>query len=421
MDAKIFADRRRRLGEALQNNSLLVLFSGDAPVKSEDETFPYNPNRDFYYVTGLPQPNLALLLHKSAETVSEILFVQRPDPVAEKWTGHILTTTEAKATSGISQAAYVDVLTEKMTYIFRRQPVTHVYLDLPPQPWQAATTPAQQLGEDLRRRRPDLMIRNAHVELANLRSVKSEAEVTAIRRAIEVTRDGILSMMSHAHGGMKEHELEAHFDFVLKQAGVTDFAFPSIVAGGHNATVLHYSENNQVIGNGDLVLTDVGAQMDYYNGDITRTFPVNGKFNQRQKQLYEIVLRTQQAVLDAIAPGVAYKDLNKRTRETLIKELQAIGLIDTGENQDEQLSEYYFHNVSHSLGLDTHDVWPDGDVTLVPGMVLTVEPGIYVPEEHIGIRIEDNVVVTTDGCRVLSPDIPKTVDEIEAYMAHRDQ
>lgn len=420
MHAEIFADRRRQLGEALQDRSLLLLFSGNSPVKSEDETFPYTPNRNFYYLTGLTQANLALLLYKMGETVSETLFVQRPNPVAEKWTGHILTAQEAKAVSGVPQTNYMDELTDAITAILRRQPVQCVYLDLPAQPWDTALTPAQNLGEQLRSRRPDLKIRNAHLELAKLRAIKSDAEVAAIRHAIEVTRDGILSMMNHARPGMKEHELEAYFDFVLKQAGVTDFAFSSIVAGGHNATVLHYSENNRVIDNGDLILTDVGAQMEYYNGDITRTFPVNGKFSNRQKQLYEIVLRTQQVVLDAIRPGVAYKDLNKLTRETLAKELQTIGLISSGEDSDEQLSQYYFHNVSHSLGLDTHDVWPDGDVILEPGMVLTVEPGIYVSEEKIGIRIEDNVLVTADGCRVLSPDIPKTVEEIEALMAQRD-
>ena len=211
---------------------------------------------------------------------------------------------------------------------------------------------------------------------------------------------------------MKEHQLEAYFNFDLKMAGVKDFAFPSIVASGPNGTILHYVENDREVQDGELVLLDLGAQYGYYSADISRTFPANGKFSARQKELYEIVLKAQAAVIEAIKPGFPMKELNEITKKVLTEELMRIGLI----KEDSELANYYYHGVSHYLGLDTHDVGVyDGE--LQPGMVITVEPGLYVAQEQIGIRIEDDVLVTKDGAEVLSSAIPKQVADIEAIMA----
>jgi Xaa-Pro aminopeptidase len=245
-----------------------------------------------------------------------------------------------------------------------------------------------------------------------LRTIKSEDEVNELKKAIKITEEGIKSLMKNAKSGIMEYQLEAHFDFVLKNSGVRDYAFKTIAASGKNATVLHYSQNNSLIGENDLVLFDLGAQWNYYNADITRTIPASGKFTERQKEIYNIVLKAQLETIKIMKPGTPFLELNKTTRKVLTEELKRINLI----KEDSELSNYYYHGVSHYLGLDTHDVG-DREAVLTPGMVLTVEPGLYIAEEGIGIRIEDDVLITEDGNEVLSPDIIKTVEDIETFMS----
>ena len=243
--------------------------------------------------------------------------------------------------------------------------------------------------------------------------IKEDCEIEKIEKAIDITKKGIYAMMSNSKSGMMEYEIEAYFDFELKRNGVKDYAFKSIAASGKNGTVLHYSDNNCKTNDNDLILFDVGAQWGYYNGDITRTFPVNGKFTPRQKEIYNIVLEGQRKVIKAIKPGLEFKRLNEILKEHYALELKKIGLISC----DDEVSKYYYHSVSHMLGLETHDVGRHNEGLLQEGMVFTVEPGLYIAEEEIGIRIEDNIVVTSDGCRILSKDIIRTVDEIESFMA----
>ena len=208
-----------------------------------------------------------------------------------------------------------------------------------------------------------------------------------------------------------ENELEAHFDFVLK-CNQCEHSFPSIIAGGKNGTILHYSDNNQMVKDGDLVLCDLGASYQYLNADITRTFPVNGKFTDRQKQIYNIVLRGNKYIMNMVKPGLTLRQLNNELIKFYETELKQIGLLDNGK----KVSDYYWHGVSHMLGLETHDV-TIANYKLEPGNVFTIEPGLYLEEENIGIRIEDNVLVTNDGCINLSKDIIKEPEEIESFMA----
>ncbi|HEU4963758.1 MAG TPA: M24B family metallopeptidase, partial [Bacilli bacterium] len=233
-----------------------------------------------------------------------------------------------------------------------------------------------------------------------------------IKQAISITNKGIRAMMDNARPGMKEYELEAHFDFVLKSQGVRERAFESIIAGGHNATVLHYVENNSVIEDDTMVLIDLGATYGHYSADISRTFPINGKFTDRQKDVYNLVLRAELETIKAIKPGVPFTTLNEITKRVLTEGAKELGLLSEGQD----ISDYYYHGVSHFLGLDTHDVGNYRDLTLQPGMVVTIEPGLYIAAEGIGVRIEDDVLVTEEGYEVLSEEILKTVEDIEAYM-----
>jgi len=206
--------------------------------------------------------------------------------------------------------------------------------------------------------------------------------------------------------------MEAHFDFILKSEGVKHYAFPTIVASGKNSTVLHYEKNDAVVEEDSLVLLDLGAQYNYYNADISFTFPANGKFTEKQKTFYNIVLKALRETTELIKPGVQFAKLNEHTKRVLAEECVKVGLI----MEESEIGKYYYHGVSHFLGLDTHDVGNYKDLILQPGMVLTVEPGLYIEEEGIGIRIEDDVLVTEEGHDVLSKDIFRSIEEIEAFM-----
>jgi Xaa-Pro aminopeptidase len=246
--------------------------------------------------------------------------------------------------------------------------------------------------------------------MAALRAIKSEAEIELMRGAQESTRVAIEAMLCHAKPGMNESELEGAFDFALMKQGVRQHAFATIVAGGPRATTLHYSENCCTVEDGQMVLIDLGSANGHYSADISRTFPVNGKFTARQKEIYETVLAAQDLVIAAAKPGLTTRDLNNMVVDFYRSKLEQLGLT-------KDVREYYYHGVSHHLGLDTHDICTERERTLKPGMVITVEPGLYIEDEGIGVRIENDVLITEDGCIDLSAAIPRTVADIEAIMA----
>ena len=263
----------------------------------------------------------------------------------------------------------------------------------------------------LRIKYPYLKIKNIYPKIIKLRTVKNDYELEKIKKAIDITKSGIEAMAKNIKPNMHEYEVEAYFDFEIKRLGASSHAFNTICASGKNATVLHYEDNNQVMKDGDLILFDLGAEFDYYCADISRTIPVNGKFTDRQKQIYSIVLLALKAVEEEAKPGLTLKDLNDVAKKVLSKGCMDIGLID----KEEELSKYYFHSVSHSLGLDTHDVW-SADNKLEKGAIITNEPGLYIEEEGIGIRLENDLLIVEDGCINLSKHIPIEIDDIENLM-----
>ena len=411
LEKEFFIENRHKLMDAMHNNSVVILFSGVAPKKSADELYPFTPNRNFYYMTGIEETGLAYMLSKENETTEEMLLIKRPDPIRAKWTGKTIEENAAKAISGINKVGYIEDLCAKLNVKLGNGKIQNLYLDLERDSWIDGETATQVFAKECTSKYPYIQIKNIYPTIADFRTIKSKAEIEVVKEAIRITKEGIQALMENARTGIKECALEACFDFVLKSNGITDYAFKTIAASGENATVLHYDKNNSMLKEGNLILFDLGAQYAYYNADISRTFPINGKFTERQKLFYNIVLKAQTAVIEAIKPGIAYSRLNEIVKEIYAKELKAIGLI----TKDEEVANYYYHGVSHSLGLDTHDV---GDIKkpLEVGMLLTVEPGLYIAEEGIGIRIEDDVWVTKEGCEVLSKDIIKTADEIEQFM-----
>ncbi|MBB6696907.1 aminopeptidase P family protein [Clostridium algidicarnis] len=412
MNKEVFNKNRERLSKELENNSILVMFSGVAPKKSADEEYPFTPNRNFYYLTGINEEHVILLMVKQNNIVEEFLFIRRPNPVMEKWVGKTISDEKAKGCSGVNNIKYTDEFESLIHEFISIKNLCTVYMDLEKDAFNSMPNNVQSFAYKMKENYVQVNIKNIYNDIEKLRAIKSKEEVMELRNAIDITKDGIEALMKNCKPGMKEYEIEAYFDFVLKTKGIKDFSFKTIAATGKNATVLHYVANDGELKDEDLILFDLGAQLNYYNADISRTFPVSGKFTERQKQIYNIVLKAELEVIKIIKPGVPFPELNKLAKRILADGLKEINIID----KDEDLLKYYFHGVSHHLGLDTHDVG-SREGLLEPGMVITVEPGLYIEEEKIGIRIEDDILVTENGAEVLSKDIIKTVEEIEKFMA----
>lgn len=412
MENTFFEANRQNLLKSVQDSSIAILFAGRAPYKSADETYEFAPNKNFYYMTGITRENIILVMTKRNTKEENILYIEKEDPVMARWVGEKMTSTEARKLSGIQNIRYTDSFYSDIAEMIGRYEYKNIYLDLERAEWNIPLSISEDFAKKVKEKYPSINIIDLYHRISELRMVKDESEIASIKRAIEITREGLKKMMKNAKPGMTEQEIEAYFDFTLTSHGVKEKAFKTIAASGKNGTVLHYSQNNSLTHERDLILFDLGATYDCYNADISRTFPVNGKFTPRQKQIYNIVLKANLAVIDALKPGVTNREINAVAGRILADGLKEIGLI----KNDSELLKYYFHSVDHYLGLDTHDVG-NYDVPFRPGTVITDEPGLYIPEEGIGVRIEDDLLVTENGCEVLSKDIIKTTEEIENFMS----
>jgi len=407
-------ENRRNVAEKMKEGSLMILFAGEAPKKSADAVYDFTPNRNFYYMTGIDEEQVILVLEKKAGEVLEHLFIKRRDPVMVKWVGESISEEKAKEVSGVEDIRFLDTFDAYLHQSIAKESLERIYLDLEKDHFNSLEVVGSRFAKMIREKYPQVRIKNIYNEICALRVFKSPEEIALMRKAIAITKDGIEALMKNTKAGMKENQLEAHFNFVLKSQGVKDFAFTTICAAGQNATVLHYVANNEEVKDGDLVLLDLGAQYGYYSADISRTFPVSGRFTERQRVFYDLVLKAHDAVLDMLKPGVPFTRINEVVHEIYAKELKALGLIE----KDEEVRKYYYHNTSHFLGLDTHDVGRR-DLVLEEGMVLTVEPGLYIEEEGIGIRLENDILITKDGMENLSKDILIRPEEVEAFLATR--
>ncbi|WP_338563668.1 aminopeptidase P family protein [Paraclostridium sordellii] len=407
----MFESNRKNLVNNMKENSLLIMFAGDAPYRSADQKYKFTPNRNFYYLTGINDTKVILTILKTEKEVVETIFVQREDALMAKWIGRAISKNEASEVSKIKTIKYLDEFDSIVSSYINRLGINKIYLDLERQSMDIPSTQSQDMANILRIKYPYLKIKNIYPKIIKLRTVKNDYELEKIKKAIDITKSGIEAMAKNIKPNMHEYEVEAYFDFEIKRLGASSHAFNTICASGKNATVLHYEDNNQVMKDGDLILFDLGAEFDYYCADISRTIPVNGKFTDRQKQIYSIVLLALKAVEEEAKPGLTLKDLNDVAKKVLSKGCMDIGLID----KEEELSKYYFHSVSHSLGLDTHDVW-SADNKLEKGAIITNEPGLYIEEEGIGIRLENDLLIVEDGCINLSKHIPIEIDDIENLM-----
>lgn len=396
----MYNKRRQQVIDAMDNESLAVIYA-DSPV-----------SRDFFYLTGIDRENMALLLVKRNEGVEVQLFIEKPDPTVEKWMGKRMGVKEAKAKSQIDNIKFMESLDNEILLNINRRCIEKMYF------LQNEFNLSQNKGLNIRKAQeyrthfPTIEIKNLYSIIGTLRMQKDSDEVTKVEKAIEMTKNGLNEVLKVLKPGLYEYQVQATYEYSIKYQGSIKPSFPTIAGAGYNGTMLHYGTNRDMIHDGDLILLDLGAMYEGYCSDITRTYPANGKFTPRQKQIYDIVLKANQRVRDEARPGLTPFDLNEICKEVLANGLIEIGLIE----KPEELTKYYMHGVSHHLGLDVHDVTIASNAKLRPGAIISNEPGLYIEEEAIGIRIEDDLLITEDGCRVLSQDIMRTTEEIEAYM-----
>ena len=407
-----YSSRREKILEALDKNSAVLLFSGKAPMRSEDEAYPFCVNRNFYYLTGLDYEGMSLLMYNLDGVTHESLFILPFDETLAKWVGGRILADKASEIAKIDDVNSSEDLDDVISSLLNRARKDNnfkLYFDLWHYQMDQENSLSIEYANKLKNRYPALIIKDFYPVLTSMRLVKDKTEIDDIRKAIHITNLGIQEMMKTIKPGESEMAMEGVFNYTLNKSLCHENAFPTIAASGANATVLHYSSNNCIMNDGDLFLCDLGATYNHYCGDISRTFPVNGKFSERQKEIYNIVLGAQKLVEENARPGISIRQLNKMVVDYYKEELPK-------HNLNEDVSEYYFHSISHHLGLDTHDVSIGANEPLQAGNVITNEPGLYISSEAIGIRIEDDLLINDDGCEVLSSEIIKTVDDIEKFM-----
>lgn len=437
MQNSTFVQHRKRLLERLTDiGAAAIIPTATAKTRNNDSEYPFRPTSDFWYLTGFAEPESCLILFPGTteQPARSVLFLREKDKEREIWSGRRLGIEAAPTALGVDEARDISRLWEELPALLAgREQIMWRFGDDESADRRMVETFVALRGRARGTVLPPTAILDPAPILHEMRLVKSEAELESMRKAAQITARAHRDLMGKMAAGSNECEAEAFLDHAYRSQGSSGAAYGHICAGGKNACILHYVENNQALKGGDLMLVDSGAEWDFYAADITRTFPVNGKFSPDQRALYEIVLAAELASIEAVKPGAKFDDVHEASLHTIIDGLIELGLLE-GTRRDNLDSgayrSFFMHKTSHWLGLDVHDCGryvEDGESRpLEPGMVFTIEPGIYVdPENHdveerwrgIGIRIEDDVLVTPTGYEVLTSEAPKTVVDVEAACA----
>jgi Xaa-Pro aminopeptidase len=396
-----YKKRRTELLKQLDENSMMILYS-DKPN-----------NQNYFYLTGIKRENMILTLDNIGGEYHEKLYIEKPDALMEKWNGKRMTLEEAKNISQIEEVTYTDGFESIFTRLIVTGAINSIYFNINRQSIDANPDINEKKAKFYQSKYPYLNIKNAYHLIGLLRMEKDQDEINEIKTAILRTKIALSDVLKKLKPGMYEYQVQADFEYSIKYQGSLHPAFDTIAGSGYNATMLHYGTNHCQCQDGDLILLDLGAESNGYCADISRTYPLNGKYTERQKQIYDIVLKANLEVIKEAKPGKSLTELNE-----LCKDILAEGLIELEIIKDKnEISKYYMHGVGHHLGIDVHDVTIASSTVLKPGNIITDEPGLYIEEENIGIRIEDDLLITEDGCIVLSKDIIKTTEEIEVFMA----
>ena len=412
-------NRRMNLLESMKENSIAIPFAGVAKIASEDETLPFVVNRNFYYFTNIEQEESVLVLVKGIAEKRAYLFIQEYSELKEKWTGKRLTNDQANKISSIQNIYSLNNFDNILNLILDKDggqfgKIENVYLDLSDELKVGPKLSTQEYSKKLLEKYPHVKLENVYPLVRDLRMVKSSYEIEQLVKAINATNSGIGNLIKNMRVGMKEYELADMFESYGKTNGRHPLAFNTIVAAGKNATCLHYPTQTDTIKEGDLVLFDLGFRNETYCADISRTYPINGRFSEIQKAIYSAVLNCNKAVIRYAKPGLTIQDLQDYATEFLKAECIKNKLM----SKDDDIRKYYYHNVSHHLGLDTHDT-SVRERPLQEGNVITVEPGLYFAQYGIGVRIEDDVLIRNGVNEVLSAGVRKEIEDIEQIFKTR--
>lgn len=411
MKSSFFKGNRETMYETLCDGTVMVLFSGKELRKTADEYYPFYASRNFVYMTGVDQKECILVVGKRNGSVQETIFVLEPDAHAERWTGVRLRAHEVTELSGIEDVKYVSQFEPYFNILMKQGVYEVVALDLYKHEREDLDTEAFKFAQKIKKAYPYVHIKNCLGQIRRQRTIKQTCEIEAMRKAVTVTKAGIEAMMKLSRPGLYEYEYRAEFNYALAKMGVMETAFPSIISAGNNNFCIHYYDYTGIAKDGDMILNDVGARYDFLLNDVSRAFPCNGKFTERQRLLYTCAYNTSEYMFSIIKPGMPMADVDRMIKEYNFKQLQSIGVCE----KIEDIGEYMWHGGAHHVGFDTHDV-VDMTMEVAPGMVFCVDVGIYHEEWGIGFRLEDNCLVTETGCENLTASIPRTIEEIEAIM-----
>ena len=438
------ARRRSEVAAKMADKSMLILFSAEPKIYTNDVDYVFRQENNLYYLTNLKQENATFVMTKDGATVNEFVFLPNRNPQFETWNGKRYTTDEAASVSGIKNVIsntkftdFVQAVKGKQSYENAAVPQT-IYLLLPDGDSDNDGVREFRQESEFAKSLTGYKVENAQPIFADLRQIKSPFEVKLLQHAVDITTEAQMRSMAMARDAKMEYEVQAEVEYTFRRRNADFWGYPSIVGCGPNATTLHYEESEGPVTSGNLLLMDVGAEYDHYTADVTRTFPVNGKFTKEQADIYRIVYDAQEAVAKAAKPGVTMANLGKIASGVISEGLMKLGLI----TEKSQYRMFYMHGLGHWLGMNVHDVGQYG-VPLKPGMVFTNEPGIYIREDalnylpdtpenkafiakvrpqfekykNIGVRIEDDMIVTGTGVDWLTKNLPRKLEDIEGFMA----
>jgi Xaa-Pro aminopeptidase len=422
VNERLFTNNRKNFVSSIKPASIAIFNSNDEFPRSGDQTFVFKQNADLFYLTGIDQEQSILILFPDCPNslYKEVLFLRQTNEHIAVWEGHKYTKEEAKKASGIQAvywlSEYDSILHSIINY------AENIYINTNENDRFSFSVPYRDLRvlADLRVRYPLHHYERSAPIMRDLRVVKSDIEIELTKKACEITRDAFIRTLKFVKPGVAEYEIEAEVTHEFLRQRATGHAYTPIIASGKNAIVLHYIENNQVCNDGDVILFDFGAEYANYNADMSRSIPVNGRFSKRQRDVYDAVLRVMREATNLIVAGAVWNEYHDEVGKIMTAELIGLGLLDKHdvEKQDPKMpayKKYFMHGTSHHLGLDVHD-FASRYKPFEVGNILTCEPGIYIPQESLGIRIENNILITKDGNIDLMADIPVEAEHIEEIM-----
>ncbi len=425
LDAKIFIQNRKRFVAKMQKNSIAIFVGNDEFPLNGDALYEYKQNSDLYWLSGIEQEGSMVVLFPDNPDPKyrEVLVLVRPQELKEIWDGKRLRVNEATAISGMPTIVWADVLDGMLQQWIHLSDAIYLDSNENDRKNNLLRTSEYRFIDEMKSRYPLHQYLRAAKILKELRAIKTKEEVVVIQKAIDITEVAFRRLLKFIEPGVYEHEIEAEIYHSFLSQRATGVAYHSIIASGDNARTLHYINNNNICKEGELILMDFGAEYGGYNADLTRTVPVNGKFTKRQKEVYNACLHLHDYAKSILKPGISILKYTDKVGEEATKQFVKIGLLTKADVKNEDAEnkayrKYLYHGISHHLGLDVHDLGTR-TAPIEAGMMFTVEPGIYIKEENMGVRIENNIWITKTGHQDLMKTMPITADEIESLMRRR--